>query len=75
MHRMPDASTAVSTHYQGEAGAAYHHYYEKLAPAFGELNARKFQQFVAPTERLSTLGAERDSPSPGFRPVARLASR
>ena len=56
MHRMPDASTAVSTHYQGEAGAAYHRYYEKLGPAFGELNARKFQQFVAPTDTVVDFG-------------------
>lgn len=49
-------STAVSTHYQGKAGAAYHHYYEKLAPANGEVAARKFQQFVSPTDTVVDFG-------------------
>jgi SAM-dependent methyltransferase len=58
----------VSTHYRGAQGAAYHRHYQPLAAVFGEVNARKFQPFVRPSDTVVDFGC-----GPGFT-LARLQS-
>jgi SAM-dependent methyltransferase len=64
MARAP--SPRVSAHYRGAQGSAYHRHYQPLAAAFGEVNARKFQRFVGPSDTVVDFGC-----GPGFT-LARL---